>query len=118
MSFIKKAPLPLSEQAPGPAVQTQIQMVFAATKVPQQFPNQIISPGQSVVLYTVNGSTVNANPSSVAKYPEALWTSSARLCPAGADVSIPMTVNSLGEIWAAGTEGDGLLAVISQASVG
>jgi len=85
----KNAPLPLAQLQPGPAISLSFQLIFKVTGQAHQFPAYRIPPGMSVTLYTVNGSAVNANPSSIALYPEALKTSSGRICPAGADVSVP-----------------------------
>lgn len=111
-------PLPLAESQPGPAVTLTIQIKFTVTGAAVQFPAYRIPPGMSVTLYTVNGNAVNANPSSIALYPEALNTSSGRMCPAGADVSVPWAIDNLCELFASGTAGDGMLAVLQQAQIG
>ena len=114
----QKTALPLAELSPGPSLSLSFQIVFAVTGQAVQFPPYRIPPGMSVTLYTLNGSAVNAHSSSIGLYPEALNTSSARIIPAGADVSVPWNIDNLCELFAAGTEGDGLLAVLQLAQVG
>jgi hypothetical protein len=115
---MKNAPLPLAETERGPSLSLSFQLVFKVTGKAMQFPAYRIPPGMSVTLYTVNGGAVNANPSFISLYPEALGTSSGRICPAGADVSVPWNIDNLCELFASGTEGDGMLAVLQLAQVG
>ena len=114
--------LPLAELTPGSSVNLSFQLKFNGNV--QQFPAFRVPPGMSVLLYSVNGGAVNANGCGICEDPEGLgapggpFLSSARVIPAGADVVVPWAIDNLCQIFARGTIGDGLLAVLQLNQVG
>jgi len=109
---------PSIESTPGPSVNLQFQLKFAVTNLPIRCVAFQVAPGQTVLVYPINGSTVNANPCYVASQPELLGTSSSRLLAAASDVSMAVPCDNTGQIWAAGAAGDGLLVCVVLNSVG
>jgi hypothetical protein len=120
LGFGGKAPVGLAQMQPRNAVNYSVQLIFQATGVPQRFPALQVPAGLGVTLQGSNGTGANAQVSFVALYPEQL-TSAGRYTinpsiSASSDVSFP--VDNLCQIWAVGTEGDGILASVRGSSIG
>jgi hypothetical protein len=109
---------PLIALTPGPGIQVTFQLVFVTTGKVIQCPKFRLQSGMAVTLSPVNGTAVNANPCSVAERAQLVGTSSARMLPAGSDVTIGWTCDNTAQIFAAGTAGDGLLVTVTQAAFG
>jgi hypothetical protein len=106
----------LEQLQPRGAVNFSMQVIFAATNVPQLLPPLHVPPGLSV---TLGGTTPNGNnlaSASAAYYPEQVGGAGAYLIAPGGSVTLP--VDNLGRIWVVGTKGDGLAVSMRGASIG
>lgn len=112
------APLTPIMDAPGPPLYVQLQILFAVTGTPYQVPSFKVPPGASVTIFPTTSTSLNANICYVGEQPDLLGTTGSRTLPAGADVSIGLQVDDTGKIWAKGTEGDGLLVIVSAPQIG
>jgi len=115
----KPSPLPaLTALTPGPALQVRFKIRFGVTGRAYQCPSFQLAPGMTVTLFPHNDAGVNANACHIADRASLLGTNSARVLPAGPDVSLGYQCNNTGEIWASGTAGDGVLVQIGLNAVG
>jgi hypothetical protein len=114
----KPITLPLAQEQPGPSLNLRFQLVFASTGAPVRCPAFTVAPGMVVTLRTINGAQLNTAVCFVADYPEALGTVASVAIPPGADVTLGWPIDNTGDIWAQGTEGDGLLVSIQQSAIG
>jgi hypothetical protein len=114
----KTLPLALAESLPGPALYETFQLVLKASQVPQNFPAYHVPPGASVTLYPYSNGGVNLENIAIASDADQIRTSDVRILPPAKDVSFPMQVNNLGDIWAIGTATDGILAVVQAPQIG
>lgn len=111
--------LPLAQDQPSEPMNIYFQLYFAATSIPYQCPAFRVMPGMVVTLRTANGAGINANPTYIAENPDALFqTNAAFVAPPGADVTVPWPITNTAQIWAGGTQGDGLLVSVQKAQVG
>jgi len=108
----------LVESDPRGAINEVVQIIFAATNVPQRFPPLAVPPGVGVSLRGVNGATVNTNDAYVARYQDSLNGAGRMVIAPSFSTSVSYPADNLGQIWCMGTAGDGLLASIAGVSVG
>src|SRR5580692_5493237 len=116
-----KQPPPLQENTPRPAVNISLQMIFQATNVPQAFGSCEVLPGLAPQLGGSNGSAANAQNAFVALSPEKLVSGNGRtIVPPSISAADAVTfaVNNTSQIWAMGTEGDGIQLVIRGTQIG
>jgi hypothetical protein len=107
---------PLSQTQPRKAINHTVTLILKSTGVPQKFPGLVVEFGLSVALRGHNGTTGNAAAVRVATYPEALSGSNGRVITP--DTEIGFAVDHLGQVWAVGTAGDGLIATVSGVPIG
>lgn len=102
---------------PRKAIFAVIQITFAASNQPLRFPQYLVPLGCSVSLRGDSGVGVNAAVVFAAANPGALQPGGRRasITP---DTEITYPVDDIGQIWAMGTAGDGLLATIRGGAVG
>jgi hypothetical protein len=111
----------LSQTQPRNAINFTTQLVFAATDVPQRFPALIVPHGLSVALRGVVGGTVNTNAAYIATTRDELTEAASgryTISPESQNTVVSFPVDNLGQIWAMGTKGDGLIASVMGASIG
>ena len=109
-------PHSLVSQQPRKAVNFSYRLVLAATGVPQQFPGLIVPVGLSVTLRGHNGANGNANLVRVAVTQDGLEGGGGRAVTPDTVISFP--VDHMGQVWAVGTAGDGLIADVSGVPIG
>ncbi|HMG85589.1 MAG TPA: hypothetical protein VK574_07590 [Terracidiphilus sp.] len=102
---------------PRGAIFAVIQITFAASNQPIQFPQYLVPLGCSVSLRGDSGVGANAAIVFAAANPSALQPGGRRasITP---DTEITYPVDNVGQIWAMGTAGDGLLATIRGGAIG
>lgn len=91
---------------PRRAINQAYQIVFLADDTPIRFPFVIVPLGCSVAVRGDNGSGANANPAFVGDNPQEL---NQTITP---DTEINYPSDNLGQIWAMGKAGDGLIAYV------
>lgn len=105
---------------PRNAVNIVIQLIFAATNVPQKFPAVKVPLGLTVGLTGTNGSAANAQNAYAASYPENLTGVGRVVIPPSIspESEVQYPADNLGQIWVMGTQGDGVVATIRGAAIG
>jgi hypothetical protein len=111
----KNPPPPLIVTTPGEPVREIFQLIFKTTGKVVACPFFRVQPGMIILIQPINGSEVNTEPCSVADRASLVGTSSATTLPPGQDVAVNWDSS---QIYAAGTEGDGILITFSQAAFG
>jgi hypothetical protein len=108
-----KAPTP---SLPRAAINIQSQLVFAATGVPQALPVIHVPADCIVYIRAHNGTTGNAQNCRIAMSREELIAGNAMGSTLTPNTEVPFPVDHLGQIWAVGTAGDGIIARINASS--
>jgi hypothetical protein len=105
--------MPRTGLVPRKAINYSVRMIFAVTGVPQVSQAIYVPPGTSVSIRAHNGlPTGNTAPCRVAQSREELLLSATSGDVITPDTSISFPVDNLGQVWAVGTAGDGIILSI------
>lgn len=105
---------------PRSAIFQAVQIIFAATNVPQRLPNIKVPSGLSVGLTGTTGSAANTELAYAASDPANLLSQPRVVIPPSTspESEVQYPADSMNQIWVMGTAGDGLLAIIRGSAIG
>jgi hypothetical protein len=110
--------LQLTENAPHPAVNMSVQIIFAATNVPRRLPSIRIPAGAVIQIGGTTGKAANAQTAFASLYQDNLASNPTVVPPSnGPQDSVTFPVDNLNQIWVMGTAGDGIYASIRGSGV-